>query len=129
VQRRIDQQPGAEARGALRSPGAGVVVLSRTGDVNVRPRHTVDELDEKQGRRDRPGFGTPEVRGVRDAGVKLLAVALVEWQLPQRFVGVARGRQQLLHERLIIAEHPRGSLPRAFRHAPVSVAMSVFIVA
>src|SRR5215813_3842413 len=77
VQRQVDQEPCAEARGTLGPPRLVGLGVHRATYVKVRPRHGADKLRQEQRGRDRTGVLATHVLQVGDGGVDLLAVALI----------------------------------------------------
>ena len=94
-------------------------------DVEAHPRRTADELLQEQRGRRRPGEGAAEVGDVGDLGVELLAVLLLQGQLPHRLVGGLCGLLEPTDGSRWLPNNPAVDPPSATSTAPVSVAMSM----
>src|SRR5205814_9981059 len=113
----LDQGPAAEAAAALGRVTVVLLTAGGPGDVEVGPRHAVDELLEEQpGRQSARVAVTAGVLDVGDLGIDLLAVVVGQGKRPGLLPGPV-GRGLHLLDPAVVVTHEAGDLVPQGDHA------------
>src|SRR5439155_26758047 len=103
----LDERADGEPRPALDEIAVVASRARRTGDVEVHPRHTVDELRQEQGRGEGAAVAPrADVAQVRDLGVEELAVLRRHREGPDGLADRVGGRLDLLVPRVAVPHEP-----------------------
>src|SRR5215472_8637004 len=103
----LDEEIGEQRRRPSGAAFLRAALVGGAGDVQMRPGHSLGELAEEAGRGDGAAVAAADVGEVGKVALELVEVFLGERQLPAAVFGAYPGLEQLLHERIVVAQEPR----------------------